>query len=70
MSQVNIITCDQFQRDLTTSTNSVDYRLKLMNEYIAPHDGAVTDMMIVPPLTDGDKHFCVLGCLYMWINKL
>jgi hypothetical protein len=59
------ITCDSCERDLTLTTNSIDYRLVLKSERKLCAEGAVTDMLIYPPI-NSDKHFCGLGCLQKW----
>lgn len=67
----NKVTCDQCTRDLSETTNSVDYRILLGNEYIpAVPDVAVTDMMIMPPFEQGKHHFCHVGCLKKWVGDL
>jgi hypothetical protein len=60
-----IITCDGCGNDITTTGNSVDYRLSLRSEPKPSWGGAVTDMMIYPSLKS-NKHFCGLGCLDKW----
>ena len=55
------ITCDNCDRDIATTTNSVGFRLTLKDEILPTHSGAVTDMWIYPNLKDGDKHFCGMG---------
>ena len=64
------IKCDNCEADLSTTTNSIDYRLHLHDEKMASQGGVVTDMMKYPNLKDGDCHFCWLGCLKMWVSKL
>lgn len=64
------ITCDNCQRDLSKTSNCVDYRLRLSEEWISPNSGFVTSMMIYPSLKDGDCHFCGLGCLKAWVLSL
>lgn len=60
------IKCDACARDLTTRSNSVDYRLILQTEDKPGYGaGAYTDMMIYPPV-DRPYHFCGLGCLDRW----
>ncbi len=69
MTQNNTVICDNCNRDLTTTTNSVDYRLKLMHENIIPHSGPVTDVMFCRRF-EGDKHFCNVYCLKEWMTDL
>lgn len=64
-AQIKIL-CDSCQANLTQTTNSIDYRLKLSCEVIPCHKGAVTDMMVYPPI-DADKHFCSKGCLQKYV---
>lgn len=60
------ITCDGCGNDLTTRTNSVDYRLVLASESKPGYgSGAYTDMMICPPV-ERTHHFCGLDCLDHW----
>ena len=60
-----IITCDGCNRDLTTTSNSVAYRLILKVENIPSRGGWVTAMMAYPPITE-PMHFCNLSCLDKW----
>lgn len=62
------ITCDSCNRDLTFTSNSVDYCLHLADKRIESYDGAVTDMMIFPSLKREGYHFCGVGCLKKWVN--
>lgn len=59
------VTCDGCGRDLTTTGNSIDYRLALANERLPSRGGCVTDMMIYPPIKR-DAHFCGMACLKKW----
>jgi hypothetical protein len=61
----NTITCDGCGADLTTSGNSIDFRLELKTARIPSGGGAVTDMLVEPELTQ-DYHFCRLSCLDKW----
>ncbi len=65
------VICDNCERDITYTGNSIDYRLNLKDERkpVYPGSNMVTDMMIYPSLKDGEKNFCGLGCLKVWINK-
>lgn len=57
------IKCDNCNIDLSTTSYSIDYCLKLSNEIIPCHPGmAVSDLMVLPLLKNGDCHFCELGC--------
>ena len=63
------ITCDGCGYDLTTRSNSVDYRLVLAAESKPSYGaGAYTDMMIYPPV-DRSYYFCGLGCLDHWRSR-
>ncbi len=63
------ITCDGCGADLTTRSNSVDYRLVLASEGKPGYGaGAYTDMMIYPPVAR-DFYFCGLGCLDHWRSR-
>lgn len=67
--RVEKITCDGCGGDLTTRTNSVDYRLVLAAESKPGYGaGAYTDMMIYPPV-DRAHHFCGIGCLDRWRDR-
>jgi hypothetical protein len=63
------ITCDGCGADLTTCSNSVDYRLVLYSEEKPGYgDGFYTCMMIYPPV-DRQYHFCGLHCLDRWRDR-
>lgn len=63
------ISCDECGEDITTTGNSIDWRLAIINESIPPAGDYVTDMMIYPILNK-DMHFCSYRCLKQWaINK-
>ena len=64
------IRCDNCKKDLSLTSNSIDYRLRFSDEIIKSHDSAVTEVKIYPSLKDGDCHFCGLGCLKMWAFKM
>ena len=72
MTKQMTIECDGCGRDLTYTSNSVDYRLALIVERLlyTPGGGAVTDIGILNPLPSAPKHFCTLSCLLIWIEKL
>jgi hypothetical protein len=61
------ITCDGCGQDLTTTGNSVDYRLALRNEEIPIGYDTVTDYHIYPPL-EKNAYFCNLNCLRRWLE--
>lgn len=62
------ITCDACGRDLTTSGNSINYRLALRSENIPSSGPVVTDMMVYPAI-ERDAHFCRVECLREWLNR-
>lgn len=64
------ITCDNCEKDLSTTNNCTDYRLVLRDESIPPKSGFVTLVARYPSLRDGQKDFCGIGCLRVWISKL
>ena len=64
----NTIRCDHCGDDLTTTTNCVDYRLRLSVERIPSAGGVVTLMNIAPPMDD-DKDFCGFACLRQWLEN-
>lgn len=67
--RIETVTCDGCGSDLTTRTNSVDYRLVLAPESKPGHgDGFYTAMMIYPPL-ERTHHFCRLDCLDLWRDR-
>ena len=67
---ISEVTCNNCNRNISKTGNSIDYRLRLSDERIPCHDGAVTDMMLCPSLKNGDCHFCGLGCLKVWALTL
>lgn len=65
MKTVKVV-CDGCGSDLTTRTNSVDYRLVLDSENKPGYGaGFYTDMGIYPAV-DRPYHFCGLKCLDRW----
>lgn len=62
------ITCDHCGRNLSSTSNCIDWRLALRNEEIPSRDGMVTTVMRYPAF-DRDHHFCGIGCLVRWIRK-
>lgn len=63
------VSCDSCGRDITTSGNSIDYRIVLQSE-VVPFEGiGCTDMMIWPQIK-GAKHFCGITCLKTWVGQL
>lgn len=66
MGQTVKVTCDGCGHDITTRSNSVDYRLVLAAESKPGYgSGVYTDMMIYPPV-DRAYYFCGLQCLDHW----
>jgi hypothetical protein len=66
MGKIVKVTCDGCGADITTRSNSVDYRLVLKSESKPGYgSGSYTDMLIDPPV-DRDYYFCGLRCLDLW----
>ena len=61
------VTCDNCGTDLTSTGNSVDYRLLLDNERLPIHGMSCTDMLIYPPIEQA-AHFCGTVCLFRWLK--
>ena len=75
MSSTTKVFCDGCECDITSTSNSVDYRLALRNESKKPWyaeegmtSGVVTDMMIYPKIPK-DAHFCDVWCLRVWLDR-
>lgn len=63
------IKCYFCYKNLSVTSNSIDYRLKLITEKIPPDlNYPVTDMLIEPELKE-DIYFCELDCLYNHIKN-
>lgn len=62
------MTCRNCQRDLSISTNSEAYRLKLESESIPHNIGPVTDFAAEPEITE-PLYFCTFLCLHSWIDQ-
>lgn len=65
MPRKETITCDSCGVDLTTTSNCVDYRLALLNQFIPLAPGSVTAMR-AEPILERDYYFCTLNCLLQW----
>lgn len=63
------IICAKCGRDLTTTTNSEAYRVKLCSEDIPSECGVVTDMAAYPDYAR-PVHFCDEYCLRGWLGPL
>ena len=63
---VYTIRCDNCGKDLTSTTNSVDYRLELRPIEISAWEGAVSDAMVYPPIEE-QADFCGIDCLREWV---
>ena len=61
------ITCDVCGKDITASSNSVDWRIAIKNESIPSRGGVVTDVYI-GPIFDRDLYFCSLRCIDAWMR--
>lgn len=68
MAKTVAIICDACERDITTSGNSIDWRLALINESIPSRGGFVSDMMIYPAI-EKNAYFCGLPCFLDWIKR-
>lgn len=68
VSMKDIARCENCNNDISYTTNSINWRIALVNERIPSCGGVVTDMMIYPQL-ENDLRFCGLGCLKSWVNK-
>lgn len=65
------VTCDHCDKDLTSTGNCEDWRLVLANERVHSWSpSGIVTAMHVPPSLDRSHHFCGLGCLHAWIEKL
>ena len=62
------IKCDACEADLTSTGNSIDWRLTLTPEQKPSRGGFVTDMMIYPAV-EREHHFCGLPCLDYWRDR-
>lgn len=62
------VTCDGCGNDISSTGNSIDYRLLLKAEKLPYRSACVTDMMIYPPI-ERDAHFCGIGCLRVWLDS-
>ena len=68
MPKTEKIICDQCGADLTSTGNSVDWRISVRSEQIPPRVGTVTYVVITPSL-DQDAYFCNAECLVDWVKK-
>jgi len=60
------ITCDNCEKDLSSTAGMPDFRLKLSSESL-PNTSDITFAVYVSPDIDEDLYFCGLGCLKEWI---
>jgi hypothetical protein len=63
------VTCDGCGRDITTTGNCEDWRLKLANDPI-PNPGPTATLLAISPPIREDKYFCGLKCLAKWLTTL
>lgn len=68
MSEIRKVICDWCKADLTTSSNSVDWSIRLINRRITCNEGFVTDMILYPWFKS-DMDFCHSGCLAKWLGR-
>ncbi len=61
------ILCDNCERDLSSSGNSIDYRIALLNQGIPSRGGFVTDVMLYPHL-EHDRYFCGVRCMRKFLE--
>lgn len=66
LMRTTTIVCDQCGKDLTWTSNCVDYRIVLASETIPSLDGPVTLMSLEPPVET--SHFCGLRCLKAFVE--
>ena len=59
------ITCDHCGRDLTTTTNAIDYRIILAADMIPSAGRTATLVHYENPLPQS-RYFCSLSCLKEW----
>ena len=66
---MNTVICDNCGKDITSTGNSIDYRIRLeaVTLPITPGLTMVTDMMVHPPVKSGD--FCGTRCLIEHLNR-
>lgn len=62
------VTCDGCGRDLTSTSNCVDYRLALTVEGV-PSSGRIATLMHIEPPLNRDYHFFRVDCLKTWMTK-
>jgi hypothetical protein len=62
------VTCDACGRDISTTTNCVDFRLALTTERLPAESDVVTLMHISQPI-GRDHHFCGVRCLTAWVES-
>jgi len=63
-----VCNCDKCEKDLSSTSNIINYRIFLKSERIPCHDGAVTAMMIHPQIKD-ELHFCDIKCFKSYVNE-
>jgi len=70
MSKTEKVTCDECEKDITYTTNFMDYRLTLKaeNKPVYPTLTAMTAMHITPDI-DETLYFCGINCLKKYINE-
>lgn len=67
--RIETVTCDGCGADITTRSNSVDYRLVLGSESKPGHGAGFYTAMMISPAIDRAFHFCDLGCLDHWSGR-
>lgn len=66
--EIRRVLCDSCANDLTITSNSVGWRLALINQNIPSCPGPVNNVMVYPKI-ERDCHFCALECLTKWLQK-
>lgn len=67
--RIEKVTCDGCDSDLTTRTNSEDYRLVLANESKPGSGSGFYTCMPISPSLRRSHHFCDLNCLDHWRDR-
>lgn len=63
------VICDHCGRDLTTTGNSIDYRIAVLNQPIPVRGGGVVTNMMIYPKLEADAYFCGCECLKRWVTR-
>ena len=63
------ITCDYCGKDITVTSETPAFRLKLSAEGLPHTSKGIYTVLVNPPISS-DCHFCNLACLAAWLNEL